>query len=133
MNGPEFSPGFRISPRDSLVLIVGTLGTLALSAQIPIGAFVVGFVVLHFFLFCNVFRIPRCPELIWAGSFVSLSASTIYTDVPGWIATFATSLALSMFLICRSLFQPDYHGVCWQRINPGLRGWWEEQVGRIRD
>ena len=42
----------------------------------PIGAFVVGFVVLNFFLFCNVSRIPRCPELIWAVPFEPFAVVT---------------------------------------------------------
>ncbi len=128
MSRSQFRPGFRISIRDTAVLGVGILSVVLLRVQMPVGAFVIGFVILHFFLFCNVFRIPRRPELIWAGTFVLLSCSTISVHVPGWIFTVVASLALSIFLICHSMAGPDYHGVGWQRINPGLREWWEEHV-----
>ncbi|CAK0748261.1 hypothetical protein CCP3SC1_1760005 [Gammaproteobacteria bacterium] len=32
----------------------------------------IGLVLGHFFLFCNVFRVTRQTELIWAGAFITL-------------------------------------------------------------
>ena len=129
MSRPVFRPGFRISIRDTAVLALGSLCAGLLRVQMPVAAFVIGFVILHFFLFCNVFRIPRRPELIWASTFVLLSGSTIYVQAPGWIFTIGGSLALSIFLIYHAMSRPDYHGFGWQRINPGLRDWWREHVG----
>ncbi len=128
MTRVEFQPGFRISIRDKIVLVVGIVCAGLLSVRLPVGAFVIGFVVLHFFLFCNVFRIRRAPELIWAATFVLLSSSTIRFQVPGWTITIAASVSLSIFLICHSMTRRDYHGIGWQRLNPGLRDWWAKHI-----
>ena len=130
MSVPEFQPGFRLSILDIAVLVAGIIATVVMSTDIPAGSFVIGFVVAHFFMFCNVFRIPRRPELIWAGTFLILSCSTIFIGVPGWYATAGISLVVTIVLIRRCMALPDYHGVGWQRINPGLRSWWDEHGGR---
>ena len=86
---------------------------------------VIAFVVSHFFLFCNVFRIARKPELIWAAVFTALTGSTVVTNKPGWIITFTSSFLVAVVLIYLETRKPHYHGIGWQRINPGLREWWE--------
>lgn len=125
MNRSTFSPGFRLSLFDVLILVVGLIGAVVLGLQIWWAGMIVGFVVLHFFLFCNVFRISRPPELIWAMAFVGLAGSTIATEVPGWIATVAIALLLSSVLIWRETKREDYHGICWKRWNPKLPDWWK--------
>jgi len=121
----RFAPGFRISVFDAAILFCGVTGTAAAGARVWVGGLIVGFAVGHFFLFCNVFRIRRRPELIWAGTFIGLTAVTLFTGFPGWMGTIAGSLALTVFLVMREMKQPYYHGVGWSRINPGLRNWWE--------
>jgi len=90
----------------------------------PLAGFIVAFVVSHFFLFCNVFRIARAPELIWAACFVALSLLTMGTGRPGWITAFVASLFLSAILVAVEIGKPFYHGVGWQKINPNLENWW---------
>jgi hypothetical protein len=87
----------------------------------------VGFVLGHFFLFCNVFRIPRRSELIWAASFVFLCVSTITTGIPGWTWTIIISLVVTVMLIWMEMKKPSYHGILWKQINPGLQEWWEKR------
>ena len=66
----------------------------------------IAFVVGHFFLFCNVFRIERKPELIWAAVFTVLTASTVLTQMPGWIVTFTSSFLVAVVLIYRETKKP---------------------------
>jgi hypothetical protein len=127
MAKPTFNPGFRLSFLDVLILCAGLIGSIVLGLQTGWAGFVVMLVVLHFFLFCNVFRISRPPELIWAAAFVVLGGATILTEFPGWIATMVISVALSSHLIWRETRKPHYHGICWKKWNPALPDWWDAQ------
>lgn len=107
-----------------MILLCGAIGSyLAVSPWNLIIAFVVG----HFFLFCNVFRIVRRSELFWAGAFVIMTGGTLMTEIPGWPITIAASLFLTAGLIVLEMTQPHYHGIFWKRVNPSLREWWEKQ------
>lgn len=125
MIATTFSPGFRLSLLDIGVLVVGALTAWVLAAQMWWLGFIVGFVVAHFFLFCNVFRLGRPLELAWAGVFVALAGGTIVQDAPGWGITAAGSLSATMVVILLEMRKPSYHGVLWRWINPGLPDWWE--------
>ena len=119
----RFAPGFRISPVDVAFLLAG-LATAALARKeiaIP-AAIAVG----HFFLFCNVFRIPRRPELVWAATYVGLVSCTIAFGRPGWALSTALAVSLAAFLIFRATRRPDYHGVGWKSLNPNLPDWWRK-------
>ena len=127
MTASPFSPGFRFSLADGLILLAGATGGAVLAeTSFWLGAMVVC-VVLHFFLFCNVFRISRGPELVWGGVFTGLAVGTILVGVPGWPVTFMAAVMLSGGLIWRETRKPWYHGICWQRWNPELPKWWEER------
>jgi hypothetical protein len=125
--GTQFLPGFRLSPVDVAVLVVGTASTAFLATRFSAIAFVVGFVVLHFFLFCNVFRLARPLELSWAGCFVLLVSATTLWNKPGWMLTVAISLLVTVVVIALELRKPSYHGIYWKRINPTLPDWWQAQ------
>jgi hypothetical protein len=79
----------------------------------------------HFFLFCNVFRIARSSELVWAAIFVGCAAGTIMADTPGWIITTALSLLVTAAVVIVEMRKPSYHGLAWERINPELPVWWQ--------
>jgi len=129
----DFGPGFRLSVTDGMVLAVG-LGLVAmLLSTIPWGAFVVAFVVMHFFLFCNVFRLSRSLELFWSAVFLLLSAGTILWSVPGWGMTATISLLVTLLVVAVEMRKPSYHGIGWRRINPELPTWWQLQVNRKPD
>ena len=91
--------------------------------------FIPAFVLAHFFLFCNMGRISRPLELIWAGVFISLAGTTISVEMPGWLVTVPVSLFVTVVVVVVEMRKPSYHGVGWQRINPGLPEWWEARVG----
>jgi hypothetical protein len=87
--------------------------------------FVPAFVLAHFFLFCNVVRMARPLELAWAGIFVVLAAATVAFETPGWLVTALVSLLVTVVVVIVEMRKPSYHGVGWQRINPGMAAWWE--------
>ena len=121
----QFSPGFRISVTDSLVLFAGAVGSI-LAAQVEWWmGLVVGFAIGHFFLFCNVFRISRPLELAWAALFIVLAGSTITTEQPGWPLVIGISLIATLLVVAEQVRKPSYHGIAWQRLNPKLLDWWE--------
>jgi predicted membrane channel-forming protein YqfA (hemolysin III family) len=120
-----FNPGFRLSFKDIIVLAVGTIAAIMV-AQVDMWiGLVVAFVVLHFFLFCNVFRMPPRLELVWAGCFVLLGAGTLTIQQPGWPLSFALSFLLAVALVVYQMRQPSYHGVGWMHVNPALPQWWQ--------
>lgn len=121
----EFSPGFRFSAFDAFLLVAGALGAWFAWSRTWWLGFIVAFVVGHFFLFCNVFRISRSLEMIWAAGFFILTRFTVTTGQPTWTITVMLSLALTAVLICIELRKPSYHGVGWDRFNPSLRRWWD--------
>jgi hypothetical protein len=126
-NAPQFSPGFRLSLVDGLILAAGI--SAAVFAPHPINV-VVGTAVGHFFLFCNVFRMSRPPELVWACTFMLLSGTTLLADAPGWWATVSISFGLAVVLIALETRKPRYHGVGWRRLNPQLPEWWRARTER---
>ena len=121
----QFKPGFRISALDVGVLVAGAVGS-AFAAQVEWWmGLVISFAVGHFFLFCNVFRVQRPFELVWAIIFVLLAGSTIMIQIPGWGMTIAIALVVTVIVIAMEMRKFSYHGVLWQRINPELMKWWE--------
>ncbi len=125
MASPEnFQPGFRISEIDVGVLILATLGSVLLARFDESLAVATVFTVAHFFLFCNVLRMSRPLELVWAALYVVLSASTILIGFPTWSHTFTVMLAVTAIFAVIQVLRPSYHGVFWRQINPNLPHWW---------
>ena len=96
---PRFAPGFRLSITDIVFILAGILTALLARKEIAIPAAVA---VGHFFLFCNVFRIRRRPELIWTAAYLVLVTCTIAFGRPGWTCSTAVALALAGLLIARN-------------------------------
>jgi hypothetical protein len=82
-------------------------------------------VVIHFFLFCNVFRTERIAGLIWASAFIGLCAVRLFWHAPEWHWIFTAALFVSSVLIAWQIRKPSYHGILWDRWNPHLRIWWD--------
>ena len=133
MKQKAFVPGFRLSVGDGLVLAGGVVAAIVLSMFVWWQGFVVGFVVAHFFLFCNVVRMARPLEFLWSGIFVALAAATIAIDMPGWVATFVVSAVVTAIVVVLEIRKPSYHGVGWKWINPGLPARWEAQMSKRAD
>ena len=128
---PEFRPGFRFSFFDALILLAGGFGSCLAWSKEGWVSLVIAFVVLHFFLFCNVFRIARAPELVWAAIFIALAWCTVATGSPPWLVTVCLSLVMTVVLVVIEMRKPSYHGVGWSRVNPNLRQWWDRNVAEL--
>lgn len=124
---PEsFRPGFRISRTDAGVLVTSTLAVAAVARHHVELAVLAATVVLHFFLFCNVFRVARAPELLWAAVFVGSVVARHALALP-WLLPASVVLLTTLAIIGRELRKPSYHGIGWQRWNPGLPEWYGKQ------
>jgi len=121
----EFRPGFRLSPLDTIFIAAFAIAAAVMWRS---DAKLAGLLLLpcvQFFLFCNVFRIRRVPELIWAAAYLAVAGWAYATDAAMWIPI-AGLLTLGGILIAVEMFHPGYHGVLWRKINPGLPEWFDE-------
>jgi hypothetical protein len=125
----KFQPGFRMSVIDGVVIVVGIVAAVGLWSTAWWLGFIVAFVVGHFFVFCNVFRVARPLELAWSGVFVVLTYCTVMFGRPTWAVMIGCSLLVTVVVVGLEMRKPSYHGVLWRRINPGLRRWWEAKRG----
>lgn len=131
MTNRKFKPGFRLSAIDVAVLVLGSVAAAYLSMQISLWLGLgVAFVVAHFFLFCNVFRVARPLELGWSAVFVTLVLCCTLFAVPSWPLVFALTLPATIAVIGLEMSKASYHGVLWQSINPQLPDWWEAQLAK---
>ena len=111
-DGPRWSrPGFRFSRADALVLVAGAVLTVALWPAIGSLAFVVPVTLVHFFLFCNVFRVRRGVELLWAGVFVLNFAAWGLTGRLSWTRVLLTQLPVTLAILVVEVRHPRYHGI----------------------
>lgn len=125
-----FSPGFRLSWMDVAILVAGGAAATGVGAVDGWMGLAIAFVVGHFFLFCNVLRMSRPPELVWAVTFAVWAAASGY-GVASWPMVFTVCAALTMVLAINEMRRPWYHGVGWQRLNPRLPQWWEAETARV--
>lgn len=118
--GRPWTWGFRFSPLDAAVLVGAVAVTIAGYDATAGFSMLLLFVVLHFFLFCNVFRIRRKPELIWAGTFLTNGLFWILIGQMNVITVSLSQCFVTIFLILREIRLPCYHGVFARTINPRL-------------
>jgi hypothetical protein len=123
-----FQPGFRFSMLDGSVIIIAAVAAVALWPTAGWISSIIAFVVTHFFLFWNVFRVARPLELAWSGLFIVLTYCTIRFGQPAWPVNIAISLLATVVVIALTMCRPSYHGVLWKAINPNLREWWAKQA-----
>lgn len=120
----DFRPGFRLSEIDIGVLLLGILTSVLIARFDESLAVALLFTLGHFFMFCNVLRMGRPLELVWAVLFVLLAGSTILNGFPSWSYTLYAMLAVTAILALVQVLQPSYHGVFWRQLNPNLPQWW---------
>ena len=122
-NDPSARYGFRFSLTDAIVLVFGAAATWALWQQdLPIW-WMIPCVVGHFFLFCNVFRVRRTYELIWAAMFLLNTGYWLNHDAMGWNPTLLWQLPVTLVAIIAELRSANYHGIGARRINPKLEAY----------
>lgn len=131
MDKRGFSPGFRFSAIDCVILVGAGIGGAA-CLQINFWlAMSVWYVVTHFFLFCNVVRVARSLEFAWAGVFLSLVVGAAVLEWFSWPVVLGCSLAMTFLAIVVETRKPSYHGVGWSKINPRLPEWWRREQDSI--
>jgi len=118
LKGKPLTCGVRFSALDAVFLLVGTAATVWIWRIHSEFALLIPFLLFHFFLFCNVFRVARASELVWSGVFIvvfSLGSASSY--VVNWPAICAIQLPLTAFLLWRETRQPWYHGMACRKWN----------------
>ena len=115
--------GFRFSWTDALVIVIGAAATWLLRGVLGEMVWLIPVVVVHFFLFCNVLRIRRSFELVWAVALVfNFFAWQLAGRFLWWNVLGAQSL-LTVVLIVAEMRSRRYHGIGCAWINPaGHRG-----------
>lgn len=123
----DFKPGFRLSSYDLIFLSIGAVVAYFAITLNSLPATIAAYVIFTFFLYCNVFRIRRTAELIWAAAFTLTAWVSFYLELSSWSLVFAGSFVLSVILIAIEMRHPSYHGIFWRSVNPRLPVWWEQQ------
>ena len=126
MDERAFEPGFRLSLVDVLVLVGGAAFVVWAHGWNRRLAWAAAFVLLHFFLFCNVVRMSRPLELLWAAAFAGLVVA-YDRQLLTWPLLFGIAAALTVVLSIVEMRMPSYHGLGWRRINPQLESRWRAQ------
>jgi hypothetical protein len=83
-------------------------------------SWVVAIVAGHFFLFCNIFRVVRRRELIWAAVLVVNVGFWLLLDRLDWFNVLACQLPVSAGVIAWELKAARYHGIFADRLNARL-------------
>lgn len=108
--------GFRFSAMDAAIFAGGAIATAVAWQLVGPFALVVPFLLAHFFLFCNVFRIGGERSLIWAAVLLANAFAWPHTS---WLSIhLAIQLAATVLLIANCVMGANYHGFACDRINP---------------
>lgn len=109
--------GFRFSATDALAIVAFALAAYAASFVIGSASLVILYVLVHFFLFCNVFRLRRPPELIWTGIFLANFALWMSVGEFDITRPLLAQIPVTILLIVMECRHATYHGVLSRRIN----------------
>jgi hypothetical protein len=118
--------GFRFSAIDALAL--AAFGALAAGLS-RIGSslwWMVVIVAAHFFLFCNVFRVARRRELLWAAVFILNVATWLLSGRLDWFNVMACQLPVTTGVIAWEIKNARYHGIFADHFNANLKNHSEE-------
>jgi len=89
--------GFRFSRTDGVVLLTAFVFSFVLLFVSSMASIMVLFIVLHFFLFCNVFRIRRNFEVIWSLIFVFQMIMNSSLNLFSWFIPLLLQLFFTVF------------------------------------
>ena len=112
--------GFRLSRTDVFVLVLGISAGSIGYYYIGEFALFVPYVVGHFFLFCNVFRVRRKPELVWSGIFLVNCMIWIAVGAVNVYAILGIQFLATIAVILNEIRGPHYHGIFARRLNPQI-------------
>lgn len=120
--------GFRFSVTDAVALVA--LGAAAAGLH-RLGSslwWLVAIAAGHFFLFCNVFRVVRRRELIWAALFVLNVGLWLLSGRLDWFSVLACQLPVSVGVVAWEIRATRYHGIFAGRLNPSLNDYLEGHI-----
>jgi cell division protein FtsW (lipid II flippase) len=120
--------GFRFTPSDAVAIVV----FISVAAVFQHSGSPLWWMLLiaagHFFLFCNVFRIIRRRELIWAGLFILNIGLWLWFGELTWSCILACQLPVTVVLIFADMRSPGYHGIFAKQLNPQLNDYLEGRL-----
>lgn len=126
----RFEPGFRISVLDTaFVLVLAAAALYSGSSGSLFAAVAFATPAVQFFLFCNVFRVRRAPELAWAALCITIFVTGRQLGASPLTLVAASGL-LGALVIGLEMRHPSDHGVWWRRVNPQLPEWFEANFGK---
>ena len=100
-----------MSATDALVLLLAGIAVWLLWAPMRDLAVGVAVAVFHFFLFCNVFRVRRRLELIWAGLLVVNVVTFRWSGEFTWLRARAVQTVVTLIVLALTIRSPDYRGI----------------------
>ncbi len=121
--------GLRLSGVDATVLALTAIGTVPGWHRIGSLILLLPFVVGHFFLFCNVFRIRRKPELVWGSLFLFLCLASLFLGEfsVSWLC--GLQLGVTLVILFIEVRHPRYHGIFARTLNPRLEEYLQGRLG----
>lgn len=79
--------------------------------------FLIPFVLGHFLLFCNTFRVGGERTLIWIGVFlVNVTGFAVFNNIH-WFWILSAQSAFTGVLIVQCVLSRNYHGIACEQIN----------------
>jgi hypothetical protein len=108
--------GFRFSSMDAFIFAGGIITTIALWYFIGPFALLVPYLLGHFFLFCNTFRVGGERSLIWVGSF--LANVYLWPQTQNLLIHLAVQAIITLALIVQCVLGKNYHGFACGLVNP---------------
>lgn len=113
--------GFRLSLVDMVVIGITTIAIVEMIRRDLPFAWMLACVVGHFFLFCNVFRVRRSYELMWAVVFLANATYWMVLRLSlDWLPPLLTQLPVTLIVIVAEVCSPQYHGIFAEKWNPRL-------------
>ena len=109
--------GFILSTSDGIILSAGLILTWFVWGKVGEFSFFIPFVLGHFFLFCNVFRIRRKQELLWAATFIINGFIWSALGRYSIFILFGLQILLTGIILILEMTRPDYHGIFCRNIN----------------
>lgn len=103
--------GFRCSLADVGFLALAAVGTWFAVPVIGEWAVLLPFVVGHFFLFCNVFRVGTPRELTWVGFFLGNFLLCMQRDPSDPLWLILAQAPYSLAIIFHAVCDRRYHGI----------------------
>jgi len=108
--------GFRFSWTDAAIFAFGIVATGIGWYHFDYLALFVPYLLAHFFLICNTFRIGGERSLIWVASF--LACICIWTITLNLWLSLSLQEAVTLGLIWNCVASRNYHGIACERMNP---------------